>query len=149
MPAVIAEICRVYPVDDFFGNRWNTLDLCHCPNCRSQCRAATGREIPGDADPTHEEARLWRHWPQQGMLALMDLWKKVIARRRPGAFFTSGTARRGLVACDGCKIGERLPLVFCDRQGRPMENTLYTPGTQAWNSGRFAGEPRWKSPAPD
>jgi len=140
MPKVIDEISTLYQVDGFFGNRWNTLGLCYCDSCQSQYRAATGRSVPLSADPIAEDGRMFARWSQARMLELMDLWNATIQRKRPGAFFTSGTERRGLVDYDGREIGERLPLVFCDRQGRSMDHALYTPGTQAWNSGRFAKE---------
>lgn len=142
MPRVIDEIASRYPVDGFFGNRWNTLGLCHCDSCRTLHRKATGEELPLATDPGTPEGRRWHEWSQGRLLEVQDLWNRTIAKRRPHAFFLSGTERRGELDYDGRAMGERTRMVFCDRQARSTEKTFYTPGTKAWNSGRFAKEMR-------
>jgi len=51
MAQVIDEIAARYPVDGFFGNRWNGSGLCYCSSCRSGFRHATGQDIPQNPDP--------------------------------------------------------------------------------------------------
>jgi len=142
MPKVIDEIATRYPVDGFFGNRWNTLGLCHCESCKTLYRKATGAELPTQTDPATPDGLQWQEWSQTRILVLQDLWNRTIAKRRPHAFFLSGTERRGILDFDARAVGERMEMVFCDRQARSTEETWYTTGTKAWNSGRFAKELR-------
>ncbi|MBH0113851.1 ThuA domain-containing protein [Novosphingobium sp. YJ-S2-02] len=142
MPEVIDEIATRYPVDGFFGNRWNTLGLCHCDSCKRNFEAATGAQLPTQTDPATPEGLRWHEWSQSRLLAVQDLWNETIVKRRPNAFFVSGTERRGIMDYDAREIGERMKMVFGDRQARSSESTYYTPGTKAWNSGRFAKELR-------
>lgn len=142
MPKVIDEIAAKYPVDGFFGNRWNTLGLCHCNSCKTLYRQATGAELPTQADPSTPEGLRWQEWSQARILTLQDLWNRTIAKRRPNAFFLSGTERRGALDYDARQVGERMKMVFCDRQARSTDTSFFSTGTKAWSSGRFAKELR-------
>ena len=140
MPKVIDEIAARYPVDGFFGNRWNGSGVCYCASCKAQYRAATGGDIPAAIDVASDEGRRYAGWAQDRMFALIDLWNAAIRKRRRGAFFMPGSERRGLINYDGRELGRRLPLVFCDRQARAMDDAPWSPGSHAWNAGRFAKE---------
>jgi len=142
MPKVIKEIARNYPVDGFFGNRWNGSGTCYCQNCRTMYRKAAGAEIPINPDPSTPEGRTYAQWMENRLLALIDLWNDAARVHRPAAFFIPGSERRGLVDLDGPALSKRLPLVFCDRQARSMEDTIWAPGPEAWGAGRYTRELR-------
>ncbi|WCT74137.1 beta-galactosidase trimerization domain-containing protein [Sphingomonas naphthae] len=142
MVKVIREIVTDYPVDALFGNRVNTLGVCYCNGCRTLYRAATGADIPIDTDPVRPEAQRYWAWSESRIMAMIDLWDRTLARARPNSFFVPGTERRGIVDYDGKALGERLPMVFCDRQARSIDRGLFSTGEQVWGSGRFAKELR-------
>jgi hypothetical protein len=142
MPKVIEEIGRRYPVDGFFGNRWNGSGTCYCQSCRTQYRAATGQEIPQNPDPSTAEGRRYAAWLEGRLFALMDLWNVAARKARRDAFFIPGSERRGLVDLDGAGLSKRLPLAFCDRQARSVEQTPWAPGPEAWGAGRYTRELR-------
>lgn len=142
MPEVLREIAREYPVDGFFGNRVNTLGICYCEGCRKLYRGATGQELPLDTNPVLPEAQRYWAWAEARGFELTDLWNLTIRKIRPNAFFVSGTERRGTLDQVARPIGERYPMVFCDRQARSTDTGLFSTGEQVWNSGRFAKELR-------
>jgi hypothetical protein len=142
MPPVLAEIARNYQVDGFFGNRVNTLGVCYCNGCRTLYRSATGAEIPTELDPIDPAAARYWNWTQSRLLLLNDLWNATIRKTNPNGFFVYGTERRGPVDYVGKDLGDRNPVVFCDRQARSTDHGLFSTGEQAWNNGRFTKELR-------
>ncbi len=142
MPRVIKEIARNYPVDGFFGNRWNGSGTCYCQSCRTLYRKATGAEIPLNPDPSTPEGRSYAHWMESRLFTLIDVWNDAGRVHRPSSFFIPGSERRGLVDLDGPDLSRRLPLVFCDRQARSTEETIWAPGPEAWGAGRYTRELR-------
>lgn len=142
MPKVIEEIARRYPIDGFFGNRWNGSGTCYCQSCKTLYRAATGQEIPADPDPSKPEGRLYADWIEQRSFALIDLWNEAARKYRPQAFFIPGGDRRGLVDLDGPALSKRLPLAFCDRQARSAIHSTWATGPEVWGAGRYTRELR-------
>jgi len=142
MPRVIEEIAQAYPVDGFFGNRWNGSGTCYCQSCRTQYRAASGQDIPLDPDPSTPAGRRYAAWVETRLFALIDRWNAAARKHRPTAAFIPGSDRRGLVDLDGPGLGSRLPIAFCDRQARSAENSIWAPGPEAWGAGRYTRELR-------
>lgn len=137
MPRVIEEIGARYPVDGFFGNRWNGSGTCHCASCQSLYRAATGEDVPANPDPSTPEGRAYAAWVSERLFALIDRWNVAASRHRPDAFFIPGSDRRGLVDLDGAALAKRLPLAFGDRQARSAGHDLWSTGPEAWGAGRY------------
>jgi hypothetical protein len=142
VPQVLEEIAHRYPVDGFFGNRWNGNGPCYCTRCKANYRAATGRDVPATVDTTTEEGRTYARWVEERMMRHLDTWNAAIQHRRPHAFFIPGSERRGFVDYDGRNLGRRMRLGFCDRQGRSVTELSSTPGPRAWNAGRYTKELR-------
>lgn len=142
MPRVIEEIARSYPVDGFFGNRWNGSGTCYCQSCRTLYRAASGKDIPLDPNPSKPEGRRYAEWIEARLFALIDLWNAAARTHRPQSFFTPGGDRRGLVDLNGPLLSQRLPLAFCDRQARSADTSPWSPGQEAWGAGRYTRELR-------
>jgi hypothetical protein len=142
MPKVIEEIARRYPVDGFFGNRWNGSGTCYCESCRTQYRAASGLDIPLDPDPSTPAGRRYAAWVEMRLFALIERWNAAARKHRPAASFIPGSDRRGLVELDGPGLSQRLPIAFCDRQARSVENSPWAPGPEAWGAGRYTRELR-------
>lgn len=142
MPHVLTEISQNYPVDGYFGNRINTLGVCYCQECRKQYHDAVGDSIPLDLDPGKAEAARYWDWSERRMLELNDLWDQTIRNENANGFFVFGTERRATVEYVGKEIGDRYPMVFCDRQARSTDRGLFSTGQQVWNNGRFAKELR-------
>lgn len=142
MPKVIEEIARRYPVDGFFGNRWNGSGTCYCQSCRTQYQAASGQDIPLDPDPSKPAGRRYAAWVETRLFALIDRWNTAARKYRPTASFIPGSDRRGLIELDGPDMGKRLPIAFCDRQARSVESSIWAPGPEAWGAGRYTRELR-------
>ncbi|QPI75162.1 alpha-amylase family protein [Sphingobium sp. Cam5-1] len=142
MPKVIEEIAQRYPVDGFFGNRWNGSGTCYCQSCRTLYHAASGQEIPADPDPSKLEGRRYAAWVEDRLFALMDLWNAAARKHRPQAFFIPGGDRRGLVDLNGPALSKRLPLSFCDRQARSSDDSGWGTGPEVWGAGRYTRELR-------
>jgi hypothetical protein len=142
MPKVIEEIARRYPVDGFFGNRWNGSGTCYCQSCKALYRAASGQDIPLDPDPSKPEGRRYAAWIEQRLFSLIDLWNAAARKHRREAFFTPGGDRRGLVDLNGPALSERLPIAFCDRQARSSDSSYWGTGPEVWGAGRYTRELR-------
>ena len=142
MPKVIEEIAQRYPVDGFFGNRWNGSGTCYCQSCRTLYHAASGQEIPADPDPSKLEGRRYAAWVEDRLFALMDLWNAAARKHRPQTFFIPGGDRRGLVDLNGPALSKRLPLAFCDRQARSSDDSGWGTGPEVWGAGRYTRELR-------
>lgn len=142
LPQVFDEVTRLYPVDGFFGNRWRRFDVCYCETCQRLFRDATGRALPANNDPRDADVRLWADWSERRMLHIVDIWNETVQRHRRGVFFTPGGDRTAVVNFDGRAVGDRLPIVFADRQARSRSDLWFATGTRAWSSGLVAKEMR-------
>jgi hypothetical protein len=93
-------------------------------------------------DPSTPEGRRYAAWIVTRLLSLIDQWNAAARRHRPDAAFIPGSERRGLVDLDGPALSKRLPIVFCDRQARSVEDSMWAPGPEAWGAGRYTRELR-------
>ncbi|MDF0546292.1 beta-galactosidase trimerization domain-containing protein [Sphingobium sp. H39-3-25] len=139
---VVREIVSEYPVDGLFGNRVNTLGVCYCPGCQDLYRKATGSPIPLDTDPGTTDGRRYWAWSEARIMQLIDLWNRTAKAIAPNSFFIPGGDRRATIDYDGRLFGERMPILFADRQARNTDPGYTHTGEFVWNSGRFAKEMR-------
>lgn len=142
IPRVLTEVATRYPVDGFFGNRWNGSGVCYCTRCQAQYRAATGKGLPAMVDTTTPEGQRYAAWTEQRMLALIDLWNRTARAVRPELAVIPGGDRRSFVPFNGQAFGSRVPILFGDRQGRSAAENGYSPGPRAWGAGRYVKELR-------
>lgn len=94
---IVDEVISRYQVDGFFFNwfGFNEVDyggtrhgVCHCSECRSGFREATGAALPADeGDPNHQA---WRWFAQQTIDTLTARISRHIAERSPEAALVLG-----------------------------------------------------------
>ena len=68
LPDVMREIIARSRPDGFSDNSWPGLTrerICHCDNCRSAFRAASGHGLPARADWSDDAYRRWIRWNYQ------------------------------------------------------------------------------------
>ena len=132
------EITQQYRVDGIFSNRWSGHGLCYCPHCQRNFWDDCHIELPrGDAveDPQDPAWRQYLRWRQERLLSLCRLWDAEIRRVNPHACYIPNSGGGALSDLDMKQLGELVPLLFADHQGR---HRWMTP----WFNGKTAKEYR-------
>ena len=118
MTAVHREIVRKYMVDGIFTNRWSGSGMCYCEHCRENFRAFSGLDLPVTGDPHDPARRQYILWNQARLFELWRLWNERIREINPGASFIANAGGGALSTLDMKTIGELVPTLVADRQGR-------------------------------
>jgi len=135
MTAVHKEVITRYRVDAIFINRWSGSGMCYCEHCRTNFRAATGRELPRTDDPQDPARRAYILWEQQRLFELWRLWDAEVRKINPDSRVIPNAGGGATSPLDMKAIGELAPTLFADRQAR---NGLMPP----WANGKAAKEYR-------
>ncbi len=118
MTEVKREIVARYRVDGLFINRWEGSGMCYCEHCRSNFRAATGRDLPRTTDPTDPAQREYRQWREERLFALWRLWESEARKINPDCCVIPNTGGGATSRLDMKTIGERAAMLVADRQAR-------------------------------
>ena len=117
MTAVHQEIMSRYHVDGLFHNRWDGNGICYCVHCVANFRAATGMELPRQADTQNAAYRAWMKWRQERLMKLLDVWNSTIRAVNPeSSCIPNGGG--ALSTLDDVAMSNRVPMLAADRQGR-------------------------------
>jgi hypothetical protein len=135
MTAVHKEIMGLYHLDAIFSNRWAGSGMCYCGHCQENFRAFSGMDLPRTLDPQNQARRQYIVWHQQRLFELWRLWDSVIKEINPGACYIANAGGGALSELDMKTIGEIVPTLVADRQGR-------TGVMPPWASGKNAKEYR-------
>jgi hypothetical protein len=127
MTGVHKEIVERYRVDGVFSNRWAGHGVCYCEHCRRNFFDACALDLPRTRDPQDARWRSYLLWRQERLFDLCRLWDAEIRRVNPDACYVPNSGGGALSDLDMRSLGEMIPLLFADRQGRrgvmpPWEN---------------------------
>jgi hypothetical protein len=128
MTEVHREIVSRYRVDGVFSNRWAGHGICYCQHCQQNFRSAFGMELPIQPDPFDPRWRSYRLWRQSRLLELIRTWDEVIHQINPHACYIPNSGGGALSDLDMQQLGDMIPLLFADRQGRSGEMPPWTNG---------------------
>lgn len=136
MTRIHREMVELYDIDGVFSNRWSGHGVCHCGSCKRLFREATGRELPlGAYDPRDDAWRDYRIWREDRLFELCSVWDGAIKEIRPQSSYIPNVGGGALSPIGMKRLGEIVPILFADRQGRQ--------GAMApWANGRNAKEYR-------
>ncbi len=119
MTRVHREIAELYDIDGIFSNRWHGHGVCYCESCRRLFREASGREIPTTCHNPRDEAwKAYEAWKEDRLFELCAVWDKAIKEVRPAASYIPNSGGGALSRLDMKRLGEIVPILFADRQGR-------------------------------
>ncbi|TFG72077.1 MAG: hypothetical protein E4H27_03325, partial [Anaerolineales bacterium] len=133
MTDVHREIVSRYKVDGIFSNRWAGHGVCYCEHFQRNFYDATGLHLPVTpalADPAWREYLQWR---EKRLFTLIQLWDTVIRDSYPPARYIPNSGGGALSSLDMAALGDRVPLLFADKQAR---NGITPP----WANGKNAKE---------
>ncbi len=118
MPQVVREIAATYDIDAVFANRWAGHGICHCRNCTTTFKAATGFDVPAAEDPASQAWIAYVAWRREVLTGVIRLWQREIAAARPHARFIPNMGHNALVDFDLNVVSEFAPILFVDHQAR-------------------------------
>jgi hypothetical protein len=118
MTRIHREIVELYGVDGIFANRWAGHGVCYCEHCRRTFADATGLPIPVGGDPTDAPNKAYAAWRQERLFALCRVWNEAIKIVRPEASYIPNSGGGSTSSLDMRRLGELVPILFADRQGR-------------------------------
>ncbi len=112
MTTVNREIMDRYQPDAIFSNRWQGHGVCYCQHCKQNFKAATGLDLPPNAerlDPTYQK---WVAWQTERLKELWFLWDAKIREQKSTArFIPNGFP-------DKLLTGKHSDFFFADQQAR-------------------------------
>lgn len=129
MPEVIAEITANYDIDAIFANRWQGHGICYCDACKTNFKAASGRDLPQAASLDDPSWTAWNDWRRDVLTRLVVEWDAVMKAIKPHTNFIPNMGGVSLMDFDQEIIKTYCPFLCVDDQGRR--------GTEpVWMSGR-------------
>jgi len=129
MPEVVKEITRDYDIDAVFANRWQGHGVCYCKSCTDKFKAATGHDLPLEANADDPVWKAWAGWRRDILTRMVIHWDKEVKAIKPHASFIPNMGGASLTEFDLSLIEKHCPFLVVDDQGRR--------GTeQIWMSGR-------------
>jgi len=129
MPEVLKEITTNYDIDAIFANRWQGHGVCYCESCKTNFRAASGFELPRDANVEDPVWLAWTAWRRNVLSRLVVEWDEVMKAIKPHTSFIPNMGSVSLTEFDLSIIEKYCPFLCVDDQGRR--------GTQpVWMAGR-------------
>ncbi|MDF1514985.1 MAG: beta-galactosidase trimerization domain-containing protein [Anaerolineae bacterium] len=133
MTEVHREIVSLYQVDGIFSNRWAGHGVCYCAACQRNFYDAAGMPLPRTNALSDPAWRAWLKWREQRLFELVALWDNAIQACRVQARYIPNSGGGALSSLDMSALGERIPLLFADKQAR---NGITPP----WANGKNAKE---------
>ena len=118
MTEVHKEVVAMYQVDGTFSNRWAGHGVCYCEHCQRNFWDTCGMELPRTRDPQDPHWRSYLLWRQERLFELCRLWDAEIRKVNPRACYVPNSGGGALSDLDMRGLGEIVPLLFADRQGR-------------------------------
>jgi hypothetical protein len=118
MTDVKREIATRYRPDGIFINRWDGSGMCFCEHCKTNFRAATGRDLPRTNNPQDPARRAYTLWRQERLFELWQHWDGTVRAINPDSCVipnTGGGAGSGL---DMVRISRLAPTLMADHQAR-------------------------------
>ncbi len=129
MPEVVKEIVRDYDVDAVFANRWQGHGVCYCDSCSDSFKAATGYDLPRQANADDPVWKAWTGWRRDVLTRMVVHWDNEVKAIKPHASFIPNMGGASLTEFDLSLIESHCPFLVVDDQARG--------GTQSvWASGR-------------
>ncbi|HET8550137.1 MAG TPA: alpha-amylase family protein [Bryobacteraceae bacterium] len=135
MTDVHREITSMYKVDGIFSNRWAGHGQCFCRHCQRNFREATGFDLPRTSDPQDPARRAYILWKEKRLFECARLWDAEMRKINPESCFIPNSGGGALSELDMATLGDMVPILFADRQGR---RGLTAP----WANGKNAKEYR-------
>ncbi len=118
MTQVHEEIVALYGVDGIFSNRWAGHGICYCEHCQRNFRAASGMALPRTQDPQDPRWRAYLQWREDRLFEICRIWDGAMRAVNPRARYIPNSGGGALSTLDMKRLGELVPFLFADRQGR-------------------------------
>jgi hypothetical protein len=128
MPQVLAELTRDYDIDAIFANRWQGHGVCYCESCKTSFRAASGYELPRDANPEDPVWMAWAAWRRTILTRLVVEWDGVMKAIKPHTSFIPNMGSVSLMEFDLDVIERYCPFLCVDDQGRRGTEPIWMAG---------------------
>jgi hypothetical protein len=137
MTEVHKEIAGLYDIDGIFSNRWHGHGVCYCETCRRLFGEASGREIPTTPHNPRDDAwKAYEVWKENRLFELCRVWDEAIKSVRPSASYIPNSGGGALSRLDMKRLGELVPILFADRQGR---RGVMSPWANGQNAKEYRG----------
>lgn len=128
LPAILREIAERYQPEGFTDNSWSGLgrsDICYCANCTTKFKAATGFDLPAQADWESPVYRAWIRWNYDRRIAVWDLNTQVVQAAGGADCLWLGMNSANIHSQsqrfrDLKRICERAPIMMMDHQRRSV-----------------------------
>ncbi|MDE2404583.1 MAG: hypothetical protein KGM17_07930 [Sphingomonadales bacterium] len=131
LPQVIREIAGAYPVDGIFGNRWSggLVRVCYCDLCKSEFRAFSGLEVPGNLLNRQDPAVLaYQRWDDEKRFAQIKTYNDTVRSINPEGLFAPGSSWQRL---DPRRLRENFRTIYADQQARSPRHPIWAAGRGA------------------
>lgn len=128
MPKVLEEITANYDIDAIFANRWQGHGVCYCESCKQNFRAASGYELPRDANPEDTVWMAWAAWRRTILTRLVVEWDAVMKAIKPHTSFIPNMGSVSLMEFDLEVIERYCPFLCVDDQGRRGTEPIWMAG---------------------
>jgi len=128
MPKVLEELTRGYDIDAIFANRWQGHGVCYCESCKTNFRAASGYELPRDANPEDPVWMAWAAWRRTVLTRLVVEWDAVMKKIKPHTSFIPNMGSVSLMEFDLEVIQRYCPFLCVDDQGRRGTEPIWMAG---------------------
>jgi hypothetical protein len=128
MPKVLEELTREYDIDAIFANRWQGHGVCYCESCKSNFRAASGYELPREANPEDPVWMAWAAWRRTVLTRLVVEWDAAMKRIKPHTSFIPNMGSVSLMEFDLEVIQRYCPFLCVDDQGRRGTEPIWMAG---------------------
>lgn len=128
MPKVLEEITREYDIDAIFANRWQGHGVCYCESCKANFKAASGYDLPRDANPEDPVWMAWAAWRRTTLTRLVVEWDAVMKAIKPHTSFIPNMGSVSLMEFDLKIIEQYCPFLCVDDQGRRGTEPVWMAG---------------------
>ena len=128
MPEVLKELTAHYDIDAIFANRWQGHGVCYCDSCRSSFRAASGFELPGEANAEDPVWMAWTAWRRTLLSRLVVEWDATMKAIKPHTSFIPNMGSVSLMEFDLGIIERYCPFLCVDDQGRRGTEPVWMAG---------------------
>lgn len=128
MPRVLEELTREYDIDAIFANRWQGHGVCYCESCKGNFRAASGYELPRDANPEDPVWMAWAAWRRTVLTRLVVEWDAAMKKIKPHTSFIPNMGSVSLMEFDLEVIQRYCPFLCVDDQGRRGTEPIWMAG---------------------
>jgi hypothetical protein len=128
MPKVLEEITANYDIDAIFANRWQGHGVCYCESCKTNFRAASGYDLPRDANPEDPVWMAWAAWRRTILTRLVVEWDAVMKAIKPHTSFIPNMGSVSLMEFDLDIIERYCPFLCVDDQGRRGTEPIWMAG---------------------